>query len=173
MQRPGRLEAAKRWVPTYQGKNIVRGYARWFRVDLGCALKELQHLGVPLDPAYVERLRLTLKNRSRPRRAAPSSTAGVPDGHGSEWDDTFAYTAGFTEGSTPFGVTWEEWQAARHVDEERDGSVVNASAEHDDDFAFVVGVTADGAPFGVTWDDWLDAEPPVEGRGDAERDQEP
>jgi hypothetical protein len=173
MERPARLESAKRWIPTYSGKNIVRGYARWFRVDLGCALKEFQLLGVPLDPAYVERLRLTLRNRSKPRRSAPSIANGVPEGYGSEWDDTFAYIAGFTEGGAAFGVTWEEWEAARRLEHERDSSIGTASAEHDEDFVFIAAIAEDGAPIGVTWDDWLDAEPPGEELGDAWCDHEP
>lgn len=159
MQRPARLEAAKRWIPTYSGKNLVRGYARWFRVDLGCALKELQLLGVPLDPAYVERLRQALRDRSKLRRTALSNANGVPEGYGSEWDDTFAFIAGVTEGGAEFGVTWEEQRSAGLPNDEF-GIPVAAAA--DEEFAFVAGVTADGVPFGVTWNDRLDAEPECE-----------
>lgn len=49
MTRRGRLDAARHWLPKYTGKNVVRGYAKWFDIDLGCALKELQVLGVALD----------------------------------------------------------------------------------------------------------------------------
>ena len=66
MRRPARLEAARRWLETFDGKNVIRGYARWFGVDLGCALKELPMLGVKLDPVYVERLKVTLENRNKP-----------------------------------------------------------------------------------------------------------
>lgn len=34
MRRPARLMAAVKWRAGYGGKNIVRGYARWFGVDL-------------------------------------------------------------------------------------------------------------------------------------------
>ncbi len=69
MRRPGRLQAAKSFLPTFSGKNIIRGYARWFGVDLACALAELQILGIELDPVYVQRLRITLGERERIGRA--------------------------------------------------------------------------------------------------------
>lgn len=69
MKRPGRLQAAKSFLPTFSGNNIVRGYARWFGVDLACALAELQILGIELDPVYVERLRITIRERERIGRA--------------------------------------------------------------------------------------------------------
>lgn len=69
MKRPGRLQAAISFLPTFSGKNVVRGYARWFGVDLACALAELQILGIELDSVYVERLRVTLRERERIGRA--------------------------------------------------------------------------------------------------------
>lgn len=41
MKRSNRLQAAKHWVPTYNGKNIIRGYQNWFGVDFQCAVHEL------------------------------------------------------------------------------------------------------------------------------------
>ena len=77
MARPARLQAARDWIPTYSGKNIVRGYANWFGVNLACSLKELQLLGVPLDPVYVERLRVSLQNRERAQSRTPVSSAPI------------------------------------------------------------------------------------------------
>lgn len=107
MARSARLAAARHWLPKYAGKNVVRGYAKWFGVDLGCALKELQTLGVCLDAVYVARLRTTLQNSSR-RVATPSTQEedGIPEGYGEDWDDDFEYIAGFTSGGAPFGVPW-------------------------------------------------------------------
>ncbi|MEW6746455.1 MAG: hypothetical protein AB1486_27255 [Planctomycetota bacterium] len=65
MKRPARLQSARHWLAGYHGKHIVKSYARWFRVDFGCALNELQMLGVSLDPVYVERVKTTLRERSR------------------------------------------------------------------------------------------------------------
>jgi len=35
MKRPSRLRAAPAFLATYHGKHVVKGYAKWFRVDLG------------------------------------------------------------------------------------------------------------------------------------------
>lgn len=112
MARRARLQAARHWISTYAGKNIVRGYATWFGVDLACSVKELQLLGVPLDPVYVERLRVTLQHRERTKRSPEPDLGDIPAGYGEDWDDNFAYIAGFTSGGAPFGVTWEEAEAA-------------------------------------------------------------
>lgn len=105
MNRQARLMAAPHWLPKYPGKNVVRGYATWFGVDLACALKELQLLGVALDPVYVARLRATPQNA--PRRAPViREEPELPEGYGEEWDDDFEYIAGFTSGGAPFGVPW-------------------------------------------------------------------
>jgi len=84
----------------------VRRYAKWYGVDLGCALKELEMLGVALDPVYVAALRQTLQNASQ-RSAVPThEEPEIPDGYGEDWDDDFEYIAGFTPGGAPFGVPW-------------------------------------------------------------------
>ncbi|HEY6724144.1 MAG TPA: hypothetical protein VI197_08925 [Polyangiaceae bacterium] len=103
MKRRGRLDAACRWLPKYSGKNVVRGYAKWFGVDLGCALKELEMLGVALDPVYVAQLRMTLQQIQRVAALAREQEE-VPEGYGEDWDDDLEYIAGFTTGGAPFGV---------------------------------------------------------------------
>ncbi len=57
MRRPARLQAAAKWRSGYGGKNIVRGYARWFGVDLVCAIAELRMLGVTIEPEYEQQVR--------------------------------------------------------------------------------------------------------------------
>lgn len=52
--REGRLARAKAWLPTYTGKNIVRGYSRWFGIDQLAAAIELQMLGVALPPGTID-----------------------------------------------------------------------------------------------------------------------
>ena len=95
MTRRGRLDVARGWLSKYPGRNVVRGYAKWFGVDLGCALKELQMLGVVPCPVYVARLRTTLQNP--PRVAASAQEHGaIPEDYGVVWDDDFQYIAGFT-----------------------------------------------------------------------------
>ena len=77
MRRPARLMAAVAWRSGYGGKNLVRGYARWFGVDLICAITELRMLGVAVDPEYEAQLRRTIAARAgwRARRRAEKLAA--------------------------------------------------------------------------------------------------
>lgn len=103
MRRPARLNAAKSWLTAFKGRHVVKSYARWFGVDLRCALTELRLIGAQLDPAYVAVLEKTLQQRRRtPRPVFPDLDLS---------DEDFAYIAGYTEGGAPFGITWEEIDA--------------------------------------------------------------
>ena len=128
MARRARLQAARQWLRTYRGKKVVRGYAKWFGVDLGCSLRELQLLGAALDPVYVERLSVTLQNRARPKASRKTALPAVPEGYGIEWDDDYACVAGFTSGGAAFGVTWQE---AATLDAERAPTVSDEEREPD------------------------------------------
>jgi hypothetical protein len=88
MRRPARLIAAVKWRSAYGGKNLVRGYARWFGVDLICAITELRLLGVAVDPEYEAQLRRTIAARAGwrgKRRAEKLATKTRPVGV--EWPD--------------------------------------------------------------------------------------
>ena len=64
-----RLKAAKAWIPQYEGKNLVKGYRKHFGVDILCAIKELQMLGIEFsDP---------ISNRSNGRWKASGSNGNV------------------------------------------------------------------------------------------------
>ena len=67
MQRPARLQAAVMWRAGYGGNNIVRGYARWFGVDLLCAIVELRLLGIAVDEQHEQQLRRTVAARAAAR----------------------------------------------------------------------------------------------------------
>jgi hypothetical protein len=88
MKRQARLESARTWLVKFSGKNVVRSYAKWFGVDLLCAVKELSLLGVAVDPAYVAQLKTTFASRrSRPKQAVPEPQSV---GYGVDWDENFA-----------------------------------------------------------------------------------
>jgi hypothetical protein len=67
MRRPARLQAAVKWRSGYGGKNVVRGYARWFGVDLMCAIVELRMLGVAIDAGYEQQVRRSIAARAEAR----------------------------------------------------------------------------------------------------------
>jgi hypothetical protein len=104
MNRADRLQSAKKWLASFTGKNVVRGYAKWFGVDLLCAAKELQPLGVPIDPVYLKRLETTVSNR---RRQTPQPPRDLQQDFG-ESDEHFSFIAGYTSGGMPYGVPWPD-----------------------------------------------------------------
>jgi hypothetical protein len=54
MNLEGRLQSAKAWVPTYEGKSLVGGYAKRYGTDRSQALRELQMIGVTFTEAEIE-----------------------------------------------------------------------------------------------------------------------
>ena len=68
MKREGRLQSARAWIAKYEGKNIVRSYSKWYRVDLLCAIRELRTLGIQIDAEREKQIRATLVGRSRARQ---------------------------------------------------------------------------------------------------------
>ena len=79
MRRPARLMAAPKWLPTYGGKDIVRGYARWYAVDRICAIIELRMLGVAVPAEYEAHVRCTIASiaKARAKRAAEKLAAST------------------------------------------------------------------------------------------------
>lgn len=113
MTRPARLQAAKRWIAEYRGKNLVRGYRKRFGVSEVCAIVELRMLGIDIPDARLEQARRDEQARATHRarqKEAHSRTQSV------EWDDDFAFIAGYTEGGAPFGIGWDD-AAAEEVRE--------------------------------------------------------
>ena len=114
--RNARLQAARNWLPTYTGKNVVRGYRKHFGVDALCAIVELQLLGVPIQPGYiesVERSRAAMRRKRAARKERKQRQASMPIVR--DWDETYAYIAGYTAWGFPYGVTWLEMERSEHA----------------------------------------------------------
>lgn len=111
--RSARLGAAKGWLPTYEGKNLVRGYRRRFGVDLVCAIKELGLLGIKLDASYITQAlashMVTCEQRRKRRERRCQDQQFLCEKGPDDCDDHFAFIAGYTSGGFPYGLTWEEW----------------------------------------------------------------
>ena len=105
----GRLQAAQHWIPTYTGKNIIKGYRNWFGVDLPCAIQELKILGIKLDDQYVSQ---ALQGREQAitakRKKAAEKKKRELENLQPYSDGTFCFIAGYTSGGFPYGITWEE-----------------------------------------------------------------
>ena len=110
-RRDQRLQAAKNWLPTYEGKNVFRGYRKRYGVDWPTALRELEMLGVEVTPAYREQVLRTVQEQAEARqRKRLEKAAELESALGIEQDEYFAYIIGYTSGGAPYGITWEEWE---------------------------------------------------------------
>jgi hypothetical protein len=107
MNRAGRLQSAEHWLPTYNGKSVIRGYRKHFGVDWLCTIKELEMLGVLLDRTHVEQSnkpwRVTCGRKQLAKLEKENREELWEDS-----DDSFAYVAGYTPGGVPYGITREE-----------------------------------------------------------------
>ncbi|MBA3397208.1 MAG: hypothetical protein H0T89_31565 [Deltaproteobacteria bacterium] len=89
MRRDARLQSAAKWITTYPGKNIVRGYAHWYAVDLVCAITELRLLGVPVAADYEAHVRRSIaelaNTRARLRAARVTAKMLPPEADPQAW----------------------------------------------------------------------------------------
>jgi hypothetical protein len=105
--RERRLTLAATWVKEYNGKRIIKGYAKCFAVDLPCAVKELEMLGVEIKEQYKTQVLEAHRLKSVLRRKAKAAREQCADDL-SEFDENFAFIMGYTSGGAPYGITWEE-----------------------------------------------------------------
>lgn len=90
------------------GRALVHRYARWFGVDLGCAVIELSSLGVEIDPGYLAALRASMATPRRRKETEPAQ------------DDSseLAFIVGYTAGGVPYGIVREDGEDDDDVDAE-------------------------------------------------------
>jgi hypothetical protein len=98
MKREGRLRSARSWIAKYEGKNIVKGYSKWYGVDLLCAIRELRMLGINIDEERERQVKATLEGRVRARqlkklKQAQEKLEQLKQIY-SDSDGTFAFIAG-------------------------------------------------------------------------------
>ncbi len=112
-KRVQRLAAAPKWLPTYTGKDIVKGYRKHYGVDWQTAFTELELLGVAIDPVRKERTLQSVQQQATHRRQKKQERLAEQEAAAFGWDqdDTFAMIIGYTSGGAPYGITWEEWGA--------------------------------------------------------------
>ena len=102
-----RLGRAKAWLPTYTGKNVVKGYARKYGVDLLCAIAELRLLGVEITTEYELAVCNTVAQKiaqNRLKKEAKKETAEIDELQGGD----FEFIAGYTTGGMPYGIRNED-----------------------------------------------------------------
>ena len=105
MKKEQRLHDAKtKWLPTTTAKNLVRSYSKWYGVDLLCAIKELEILGIQSSEKYKKQVELSIKVKADNKRKRKEKTDELL----CDQDETFLFIAGYTENGVPFGVPHEE-----------------------------------------------------------------
>ena len=112
MTREQRLQSAKStdFLSKHMAKDMVRHYARWYGVDLLCAIAELRQLGLERSPEREDAAKISLQNRLEQKRKSQEESFSADISCDS--DETFAFIAGYTSGGAPYGVTWGEMEDA-------------------------------------------------------------
>ena len=113
-----RMPKARTWLKAYLAdetrsqvsSKIVKAYREKFRVDISCAIRELQELGHEFKDGYAERALRAEEIRIEQlqiKKAEKTEESIYSDFQ----DDRFAFIAGYTSGGAPYGITWEESEA--------------------------------------------------------------
>lgn len=108
MKQSGRLQSAKSWLPTYEGKNIVQGYRKKYGVDSLCAIRELEMLGIVHNSEYIKAVKQSVEGAllARKRKKLERQRAQENLIYGDS-DENFSFIVGYTEGGAPYGVPWD------------------------------------------------------------------
>lgn len=95
MKRPARLESAIKWIPTYTGKHLLRGYCNHYGVGWRCAAIELKLLGIAVDPAYIAQRERTEAEFAKQRQTRKEERKSLQNLHWHPFTDAYsAYLAG-------------------------------------------------------------------------------
>ncbi len=105
-----RMQDAKVWLANYEGKNVVRGYAKKYRVDLLQAIQELKQLGVEINTEYEQAVRQTVAQRIEQNRIKKEESKVEYDGLSESQDWDFAFLVGYTSGGAPYGIRWKDME---------------------------------------------------------------
>ena len=119
--RQKRLRQAKAWFEAQhftEDSHIVKAYRQKFKVDNTCAMRELCMLKVlsPEKQAAYE----NIEKAKDAKRRKKKQNIGQNVIYNPEQDDMFYYIAGFTSGSAPYGITWDEAREKGLLDDEEE-----------------------------------------------------
>lgn len=110
-KREVRLPHAKKWIKTYRGKNLIKGYAKKFHVDKLCAVKELRILGIEVSAECEKRVVMSIEARKKQRLAIKLKHEQQDKEYlAFDSDEYFAVIIGYTSGGCPYGITHEQME---------------------------------------------------------------
>lgn len=111
LKREGRLQAAKHWLPKYDGTNIIKGYSKHFGISKVCSALELRMLGYEISEDYLEQLKADEVRRQKLKEQKKrEKELERQDDFFEHSDETFYFIAGYTSNGVPYGLTWDESQ---------------------------------------------------------------
>ncbi|MDQ0974028.1 hypothetical protein QFZ31_003906 [Neobacillus niacini] len=106
-----RMVQAKSWLEKYDGEHIIKAYSKFFALNLKNALKELELVGAQISTQEREYTKELIKKRKQEKERKKEKRRIAKEQYEFEdYDDTFAFIAGYTAGSVPFGMTYEEME---------------------------------------------------------------
>lgn len=122
MNRKAHIQSARMWLQKYNGKNIASGYRKHFAVDWVCAFKELEMLGIKLDPECVKKVLKSVEDKTlaqQHKKILQKGSLELEQG-AIEQDENFAYIAGYTSAGFAYGIMWEEWNGVKDQNTEKE-----------------------------------------------------
>ena len=111
MNRQARLQHARstNWIVNYRGKDLIKGYCKWFAVDPICAMTELRMLGWTTSEEKEIEIRKKAEDKALARRGQKEAASQKEQEELCiDSDDTFAFIAGYTSGGAAYGIRWED-----------------------------------------------------------------
>jgi len=118
--RKKRLAVAKSWMQTYEGKYLIKGYTRRYKVDILCAIVELRMLGIEISEEYENQVKQSIEGSRRAKELKKQQRAEAA--YLEDYiDEGFYFVAGYTSGGAPYGLTWEQMEA---IDDEDTPSLI-------------------------------------------------
>ena len=105
-----RISIAKKWLISYNGKNIFKGYSNWFGVDLLCTIKELRIVGQLISEEYEIQVRKSLEEKNLQRKNATETKRHniIENEYINDYESEFEFIAGYTSNGMPFGIRKNE-----------------------------------------------------------------
>ncbi|MDR2752014.1 MAG: GNAT family N-acetyltransferase, partial [Clostridiales bacterium] len=120
LKKHDRIGAAKHWITTFQGPDVIEAYRKKFHVDVTTAVYDLREVKYPFNGADFEILEAEQK-RVADKQARKVGVVTFDDDEIVGYPDSeFAYIAGYTSGGAPYGTTYAELETNRILDLRRE-----------------------------------------------------
>jgi len=107
LNRNQRIPKAKEWISTYNGKNPVKGYSKWFGVDLLSAITELRLIGVTISKEYENEVINSL-NANKKKKKNNKTLTNFDNEIYTDLENEFEFIAGYTSNGFPYGIRKDE-----------------------------------------------------------------